>query len=140
MKQAALAEVIGVSPQQYQKYEDAQSKCSITNLFKLADFLGVDVSTILPVKLNDYGEPTELAVVGRVSERASAPPLHPANETDLLGRMVSAFIAIADPSVRERLVDLTESLTQMQHTHALSIIDDGSADIESEGPVGTAGD
>ncbi|MEM6742093.1 MAG: helix-turn-helix transcriptional regulator, partial [Pseudomonadota bacterium] len=30
MTQAQVAKIIEVSPQQYQKYEDAQSKCSLT--------------------------------------------------------------------------------------------------------------
>ena len=92
MTQAQTAEVIGVSPQQYQKYEDAQSKCSITNLLTLADHYGVSVSSIIP----DCDE----HIAGQVSV-----------EADLLARLVAAYTGLGSPAEKVRVVQLLEAMT-----------------------------
>ena len=114
LKQAALAEVIGVSPQQYQKYEDAQSKCSLTNLLKLADFLSVDIRAIMPMGVDSYGEPAEQGRERRVLEDAGPSPAPLSSGADLTARLVSAFMTVDDTETRERLVLFIESLARGQ--------------------------
>lgn len=100
--QAQVARVIAVSPQQYQKYEDAQSKCSLPYLLTLADHYGVHVNAILPV---DAPEPPPAALDPREEM---------ATEADLLARLVSAFVQLEDSGGKLRLVQLVEAIVATQ--------------------------
>ncbi|MEM0987212.1 MAG: helix-turn-helix domain-containing protein [Pseudomonadota bacterium] len=113
LKQAALAEVINVSPQQYQKYEDAQSKCSLTNLFKLAEFLGVDIHAIMPVGVDSYGEPARSPRTYSVQETPDdADGVGLAADGDLIARLVSSFLLIESVEAREHLVRFIEAMAK----------------------------
>ncbi len=105
MTQANVAKVIGVSPQQYQKYEDAQSKCSLNNLMLLADFYGVPLRAILPMESGeDVPKDDELAI---------------ATEADLLARLVGAFVRLNDMPEKLRFVQLVEAINSAQERNSL---------------------
>ncbi len=101
MTQAQVASIISVSPQQYQKYEDAQSKCSLPYLLKLAAHYGVHINDLLPVETPTPGE--------------IDPDTQLANEADLLSRLVSAFVRMEDRGGKLRLVQLVETLVPPRH-------------------------
>lgn len=98
LTQAAVAAIINVSSQQYQKYEDAQSKCSLTYLMILADHYGVPIASLLP------GGGT-----GGEAPRADLP-----TEADLLARLVTGFVGLGDLSQKLRLVQLVESIVDAE--------------------------
>lgn len=100
LTQADAAKVIDVSPQQYQKYEDAQSKCSLNNLMLLADFFEVPLGAVLPV---------ESAQQTPAEENIEA-----ATEADLLARLVGAFVKLNDIAEKLRLVQLVEAIHTAQ--------------------------
>lgn len=111
LTQSDVARHIGVSPQQYQKYEEAHSKCSLTSLFKLVELFEVDINDIIPVNVDQYGEPEAPAVSKDIS-------LAPQNvmsdfsqdsEADLLARLVSAFMRLKTVEARQNLVRFLES-------------------------------
>lgn len=63
MSQMQLAERIGVSYQQIQKYEKGQSELTLSRLFQIADALGIEPFSLLPAKelkaaeaITPYGE------------------------------------------------------------------------------------
>ncbi len=95
MTQAQVARLIDISPQQYQKYEDAQSKCSLTNLMVLADHYRVPLSEFLP---EESVRPAE------------------ANEADLLARLVAAYSRLGTPNEKLRLVQLVEAMQEAGST------------------------
>lgn len=101
MTQVEIASVIEVSPQQYQKYEDAQSKCSLTNLMKLADFFGEPLGAILPPDTAPAPAPLQDSAVMTT-------------EADLLARLVSAFVQLDFVDEKLRLVQLVESIVTAQ--------------------------
>ncbi|SHG67718.1 helix-turn-helix transcriptional regulator [Marivita hallyeonensis] len=96
LTQAEVARTINVSPQQYQKYEDAQSKCNLTYLIALADFYGVHVNSILPVDQPDRN----------TADTSSDLP----KEADMLARLVSSFVRLTDTDEKLRLVQLVEAI------------------------------
>lgn len=98
--QADIARVIKVSPQQYQKYEDAQSRCSLPYLMMLSDHFGVHLTDILPV--DDVETATPIA----------ADSIHA--EADLLARLVSAFVKLSDMNEKLRLVQFVEAIVTAQ--------------------------
>lgn len=109
LRQAEVAKVIGISGQQYQKYEDARSRCSLGNLLKLADFLDVPFQSLLPPDLR-----TDPRRALAMADEAS-PPLSPdtASNDEAQGqvaRLIVAFLAIEDAEARRHLLGLAERL------------------------------
>lgn len=91
LTQAQIAKIIDISPQQYQKYEDAQSKCSLTSLEILAEYYGVTLTSFLP---EETSNPTVI------------------NEADLLARLVSAYSILNNTNEKLRLVQLVEAMIE----------------------------
>jgi len=114
LRQAAMAEVIGISTQQYQKYEDARSKCSLTNLYALADYLEIDPSAILPVSLqNTNGSPiAEKESLQSALENKNSN--HSETQTSPVaidvGRLVAAFLSIEESETRDRILGIVETM------------------------------
>lgn len=108
MTQAQVAKIIEVSPQQYQKYEDAQSKCSLTNLLLLAKSYGIHINELLPVDPPASTMPTP-------QERPSAEGMTMASEADLLARLVGTFVQLDDLEGKVRLVQLVEAIVSAQN-------------------------
>ena len=99
--QAEIAQVIQVSPQQYQKYEDAQSRCSLPYLMALAEHFDVHLNDILRVE-------------NQSPEKPKKPSDTIATEADLLARLVSAFVKLSDADEKLRLVQLVEAIIAAQ--------------------------
>lgn len=91
MTQAETAKLIAVSPQQYQKYEEGHSKCSLTNLMTLADAHSVPIIELLP-----EGTPRSSEI----------------NEADLLARLVAAYSRLENANEKLRLVQLVEAIQE----------------------------
>lgn len=104
LTQAQAAQIISVSPQQYQKYEDAQSKCSLNYLIALADHYGVSVNVFLP-----GGEATSVP-----ANASQASPEAIGREADLLARLVSAFVSLEGAGEKLRFVQLVEAIATSQ--------------------------
>lgn len=56
ISQMQLAERIGVSYQQVQKYETGQSEITTSRLYQIADALGIEPISLLPLKETKVGE------------------------------------------------------------------------------------
>jgi transcriptional regulator with XRE-family HTH domain len=100
LTQAYIAGVIGVSPQQYQKYEDASSKCSLVHIYALAENYGISVDEFLPMKGDAATVP--MAITSPTQNDL-------ASDTDLVARLVSSFVAIPDRQLRASIVDVVEA-------------------------------
>lgn len=53
LKQIEVAKIVGMSQQQYSKYENGDSEPSISIIIKLADYYSVSVDYLLGVKKSD---------------------------------------------------------------------------------------
>lgn len=98
LTQAKVAQVISVSAQQYQEYEEAHSKCSLNYLIALAEFYGINVNRFLPDEVREI-EPETPEQEKRI-----------ASEADLLARLVTAFVRLDDENEKLRLVQLVEAI------------------------------
>ncbi|MEM6386882.1 MAG: helix-turn-helix transcriptional regulator [Pseudomonadota bacterium] len=99
LTQAQVAEVIGVSPQQYQKYEDAQSRATIALVLLLSKFYGLSFASFVE------GAPVPEASVA--PQMTTSQPVNP-GEDDLLMRLVTAYSALPSKSDKIELVELAE--------------------------------
>ncbi|GHC52002.1 helix-turn-helix domain-containing protein [Neogemmobacter tilapiae] len=98
LTQTGAAAVLGVSPQQYQKYEDASSKISLVHIYTLVEHYGISLDAILPVRETPSPQPAPPADQGDV-----------VSDTDLVARLVTSFVAISDRRLRQSIVEIVEA-------------------------------
>ena len=100
MSQSALADRIGITFQQVQKYEKGVNRVGAGRLVRVAEALGVPVMTLLD-GIPGVGRRTEVPAV--LALIAHAQPL----------RLVHAFAAIDDKVIRRSLMMLTEGIARL---------------------------
>lgn len=111
ISQTKLGQSIGVTFQQIQKYESGTNRVGASNLFKIANRLGVDVSFFFEgVNL----EGMTPVVPGAVGAGLSEPPpaafdVNPMNSREAF-ELIHNFFRIPDPVVRKRLFQLVRTL------------------------------
>jgi transcriptional regulator with XRE-family HTH domain len=105
LTQTSAASILGVSPQQYQKYEDASSKISLVHIYTLVQHYGLSLDAILPVRETPTPEP-----------RQSAQEEDVVSDTDLVARLVTNFVAISDRRLRQSIVDIVEATRNSTQT------------------------
>lgn len=104
MSQEKLADQLGITFQQVQKYEKGTNRIGASRLFEASQVLGVPVSFF-------YEE------LGGAAARQPglAEPASEAYVADFVAsreglQLMKAFVAVKDPKVRRRIVELVESL------------------------------
>jgi transcriptional regulator with XRE-family HTH domain len=101
MSQASLADALGITFQQIQKYEKGINRIGASRLLRMAEIFGVPVGYFFENGVAASGDDslrpeTDAVAVFMASKEGLA-----------LGK---AFIAIEDPNVRQKLLALTRSL------------------------------
>lgn len=111
LSQTVLAEAIGLTFQQVQKYERGANRISASRLYDLSQVLGVDMAYFF----DEMDQATKKASPAQVGRRKSAQssktdignddPLHKRETLEL----VRAYYRISDPGIRTQLRKLIES-------------------------------
>ena len=109
MSQEKLAEGVGITFQQIQKYERGSNRIGASRLYQFSIILGVSVSYFFEEMPDDPqadGQPTAAGM----SDQSQA-----SFATDIMARretleLVRAYYRIADPEVRKRILELARSL------------------------------
>lgn len=113
MSQEKLAEALGLTFQQVQKYERGQNRISASRLFDVARVLDVPVAYFFEAMGGDLLERAPEPLV-----RAPLPPAMTLDSESALGRemldLVRAYHRIRDPRVRHRVQDLAKALSGAQ--------------------------
>lgn len=114
LKQKTVADQINVSVAQYCKYEDGSTKCSITALYKLADFFNIDISSLIPIALDEeeamkrenveMSNITNFPQINNKADPVNENPLTELSEADLLAKLISSFMDLPSRESREKLV------------------------------------
>ena len=109
MSQKKLAEAVGLTFQQVQKYELGVNRVSAVRLTDFANTLGVPINYFY-AGLTDIGEKTPSIL--QVSEAAQAPleddPMVRKETLDL----VRAYYQIDDPKIRQNVLKLVKSMAE----------------------------
>ncbi len=115
LSQEKLAELVGVTFQQIQKYERGTNRIGCSRLYRLAQVLQVPVSYFF----EGLDPPVRVALPGL--QEAPAPFEHedPPGDRPLVDRretleLVRAFNRITDPVIRRRIYELTKALAALQ--------------------------
>lgn len=102
VSQEALAEILGITYQQVQKYERATNRVSASKLLAISRALGVPVGYFFEglSAANEGGPVEDLAITQRLlSEKGGL-------------ELAKAYLAIPSDKVRRHLVSLAESLAE----------------------------
>ena len=103
MSQEKLGERLGITFQQVQKYEKGTNRIGASRLHQISSILGVPVSFFYEGAPNPDGAP------------GSVEAGNPAYVSDFLATseglaLTKAFMKVADPKVRRRIVDLVQAM------------------------------
>ncbi|MFK0335018.1 helix-turn-helix domain-containing protein [Rhizobium sp. NPDC090275] len=101
MSQASLAEALGITFQQIQKYEKGINRIGASRLLRMAEIFGVTVGYFFENGIASAGDDVNRPETDAVAAFMAS------KEGLALGK---AFIAIEDPNVRQKLLALTRSL------------------------------
>jgi transcriptional regulator with XRE-family HTH domain len=112
MSQTHLAEQIGLTFQQVQKYERGANRVSSSRLFDLSRALDVPLRYFF----DEMSDEVERQSPGQLHGKR---PHRPDEELDPMARretleLVRAYYAIKDPTQRKRLVDLIRAIVGMK--------------------------
>lgn len=119
MSQEKLADAIGLTFQQVQKYERGANRVGSSRLFDLAKVLDVQVSYFFEEMANGVSEmtPSRLsgASIAKLEETRDEFG-YPVQGDPMMRRetleLVRAYYKIGDPSVRKRIADLTKAIAK----------------------------
>jgi transcriptional regulator with XRE-family HTH domain len=102
LSQTALANQLGVTFQQVQKYEKGVNRVGAGRLTKIAEVLGVPVGTFFSGKETLDSDPTK--------EAGNASPLQLLTVSGAF-RLLRAYAEIEDANLRRSIVDLVEQIS-----------------------------
>lgn len=104
MSQEKLGESLDLTFQQVQKYEKGTNRIGASRLHRIATVLGV------PVEFFYEGAPHGSAAAGGFSEASSSTYVSDFLTTSEGVQLVKAFLAIKDPKIRRKVVELITAL------------------------------
>ena len=111
ISQERLAEALGVSFQQVQKYERGANRISASRLFDLARVLGVDMNYFFSEMPEDVaGSSPGQMVTGWSEEGARYEPDR--TQTKEAGELLGAYQRIDDLELRKSLIDLAKAMAE----------------------------
>ena len=105
LSQTALANQLGVTFQQVQKYEKGVNRVGAGRLTKIAEVLGIDVSAFFGSK--------EMAGSDAAKESGEASPLKLLTVSGAF-RLLRAYGDIEDSNLRRAIVDLVEQISSQK--------------------------
>ena len=111
MSQERLAEAIGLTFQQVQKYERGANRVGSSRLFDLSRVLDVTVSYFFEDMAPGVQEKTPSKLMGLAHPPAPDYEPDPMAKRETL-ELVRAYYKIGDPAVRKRIFELTKSIAK----------------------------
>jgi transcriptional regulator with XRE-family HTH domain len=111
VSQEKLAEAIGLTFQQVQKYEKGSNRVSSSRLYDLARILEVPLSYFFEDMSAGVSAQTPSALMKSKHQPEIAPGHDPLAKRETL-EFVRAYYRIADPAVRKRVFELTKAVAK----------------------------
>ena len=111
MSQVALAESVGITFQQIQKYEKGVNAMNARRLVDFASFMNIPVSYFFD-GLNDDSDAPSVAMAGFAEDNTSFEHDAPSDRESL--EMMKAFNRIGEQPVRKRVSDLVRAIADQK--------------------------
>lgn len=107
LTQADLAQILGVSFQQFQKYENGKNRMSFGSAIALCEYLKMPLDNFVE-GLQAIGLADGAAQEG-IAECLDAPNIVPQKETD---ELLKLYFSIEDPKLRKSLLKLVRNMVE----------------------------
>jgi transcriptional regulator with XRE-family HTH domain len=104
--QEKLAQALGLTFQQVQKYERGANRVSASKLFEIAKILGVQISYFFQEL-----EGEAASAVRGMAESAAEPFEHEQIQRRETAELVRAYYHIANPQIRKRMLELIKAVS-----------------------------
>lgn len=111
LTQEQLANAVGVTFQQIQKYERGTNRISSSNLFALARILRTEITYFFESHDKGNLEFADAALSDTVKEQANYASITE-EEKDQLRELISHFSSIKDPKLKQSIINLAKSLRE----------------------------
>ena len=105
LNQRDVGDLLGISHQQYQKYEEGETKLPFYRLLTLASFYGVAIERFIPPTLHEDTSSPRAGFREAAASVLSAP-------ADELEEVASLLALIENKQTRESIIGLVRSLAQ----------------------------
>lgn len=106
--QADFADILDISPQQYQKYEKGTSRCSIASIYELAEHFGTAAITLLPpqfhAEYNSGFSENDISFATRAGKNSLD------DEAEAMAELLGVFARIPTRSMRKKLISLLNTM------------------------------
>jgi len=102
LTQSNIAEFLEISPQQYQKYEKGASRCSISTIYRLAEYYDLHVNALLP----SVGRNAQGFAEDQSGFSPSADKIEITDEADAMAQLLAIFIRIKSKPSRLKVLQL----------------------------------
>jgi transcriptional regulator with XRE-family HTH domain len=119
LSQEKLAEALGITFQQVQKYENGSNRVGASRLFQVARILNVPVSYFFEGFTLPVADPTVRLMAAESQNDLTPYPQQPetgkaaptsSREAKEINDLLAAFKAIPNPAVRKKVLDMIKSL------------------------------
>lgn len=116
MSQETLANALGLTFQQVQKYEHGTNRVSASRLYRLSQVLDVPVSFFFD-DLNERGDGTVANAPSYPSSSSGISEADPMSKRETL-ELLRAYYRISDPNQRKRLFELVKAMASPEEIEA----------------------
>ncbi|MBF0354722.1 MAG: helix-turn-helix domain-containing protein [Alphaproteobacteria bacterium] len=119
MSQEKLAEALGLTFQQVQKYERGANRVGASRLYDLSVVLGVPVSYFYESMAEECASASPRKILGMSEDPAADFEHDPMTKRETL-ELVRAYYRVTNPAVRRRLFELAKSLANVEGEEEVS--------------------
>jgi transcriptional regulator with XRE-family HTH domain len=131
LSQSEIAVHLGITFQQFQKYESGKNRIPVPRLMKLANIFGVkmsiffentvnvmfeDMMGVKANRLNDSYTPLEFSSVKKEDESLNTSKINFQKDEEV-GTLIKYFNAISEESLRKNILTLLKSISEEQNKH-----------------------
>lgn len=117
MSQTALAEAIGLTFQQVQKYESGANRMGASRLFEMSTVLDVDISYFFEGMSDDVAKSSPRQIMNRETDPDVSESRNPMLRRETL-ELVRAFYRFPTTEMREQFTNLTQLLSAEEKAEA----------------------
>jgi len=98
--QSDIAQILDISPQQYQKYEKGNSRCAIATVYQLANYYKLPITALLPASPGENIPGFEEEEIGYSAQNNNGP----IDEATAMAQLLAILIKLPTKEAKQKLL------------------------------------